>query len=211
MHSSFLDFRKQREIPKLLLCNKEKGWTPLVNIFKGADRYDNVSCVPTSFIHQKEAEGCSETEGNGIRAAWQDITRKVLSFRVGNNIRVNVTKHIATVCNCGKGSGKKRKGCRCFLHMMVVYFLRLLLEQKPYFTLILLNMLFIALGSRNEQWIRSWWINTYQCPSSDISHLFSLFLLSMQYQNPIPPFTRQYMTERTISGVAVNTEFPLQT
>lgn len=186
MHSSFQYFRKQRDIPKLLLCNKERGWTPLVNIFKGADRYENVSCVPTSFIHQKGAEGCSGTEGNGIRAAWQDITRKVLSFGVGNNIRVNVTKHIATVCNCGKGSGKKRKGCRCFLHMIVVYFLRLLLEQKPYFTLILLNMLFIALGSRNEQWIRSWWINTYQCPSSDILISFPSFFFPCSIKTPFP-------------------------
>lgn len=35
------------------------------------------------------------------------VTRKVLGFGVGNNTRINVTNHIAIVCNCGRGSGKK--------------------------------------------------------------------------------------------------------
>lgn len=54
----------------------------------------------------------------------------------------------------GGGEREEKKGRvvdEFFLHTMVVYILRLLLEQKPYFTLISLNMLFIALGSRNEQ------------------------------------------------------------
>lgn len=92
------------------------------------------------------------------------VTRKVLSFGVDNSTGINVTNHIAIICNCGKGLGvwevgggrerEEKKGRvvdEFFLHTMVVYILRLLLEQKPYFTLISLNMLFIALGSRNEQ------------------------------------------------------------
>lgn len=91
------------------------------------------------------------------------VTRKVLSFGVDNSTGINVTNRIAIICNCGKGLGsvgggggreKKKKEelwMIFFLHTMVVYILRLLLEQKPYFTLISLNMLFIALGSRNEQ------------------------------------------------------------
>lgn len=33
------------------------------------------------------------------------VTRKVLSFGVDNSTGINVTNHIAIICNCGKGLG----------------------------------------------------------------------------------------------------------